>query len=172
MKGLFALLIAVFFYFNIAQASPINTYARFNNDKGDYVSGQVGFGSHGGLGLGATWERMWEEDISSGATFKFFQKNDNQSQYPEDFFFIGGFIRPHFVHKSWNFYLSPGLGFSQINYLKNTDTVLTLSMTIGVLFVHNHEWTFGVEHSDYQAAFNEDYGAFASDTLFIIRHEL
>lgn len=110
----------------------------------------------GGLGFGADYERMFDE-FGGGGYFRYYQKDDDNNR--DGVMAAGAFIRPHFYKKNWDFYVSPGFGFVNIeSATQGGDDVSTLGpiFSVGLLYQTSGNVAFGAEMVNIYGWFDED----------------
>lgn len=147
--------------------------AAFAQDYGlskHAVYGAFGFGP-GGFALGADYEYLGKKDYGIGGYVRMYQKDDDHGVPGVTTF--GGFIRPHFNKKAWDFYVSPGFGIISIDSTSNNpgdSTTLAASLGLGLLYDLTGTAAIGVENMRHFVWFDKDWRALAtlrSDTLLI-----
>ncbi len=147
--------------------------AAFAQDYGlskHAVYGAFGFGP-GGFALGADYEYLGKKDYGIGGYVRMYQKDDDRGVPGVTAF--GGFIRPHFNKKAWDFYVSPGFGIINIddnNASPGDATTFAASLAFGLLYDLTGTAAIGVENMRHFIWFDKDWrvlGPLVADTLLI-----
>lgn len=128
------------------------------------VYGGLGFVT-GGFGLGVDYENMSLKDFGMGGYVRMYQKEDDRTA--PGYMILGGFIRPHFNKKAWDFYVSPGFAIimlddnsktaSGANKTANDSTTFGPSLAIGLLYDLNGTVAIGFENMRHWIWFDEDW---------------
>lgn len=134
-------------------ATSESTYDSYNNAA--YAS--LGFWE-GGIAFGGDYEYAYDRIFGLGATARFYSKDSNSNgSGRSSLFVLGGFIRPHFNRREWDFYVSPGFNLMIIDGPNDDDTVLGPSINYGLLYQIKRNVAVGVENSIFAGWFNNDY---------------
>jgi hypothetical protein len=140
-----------------AQAAIFNQYAKYTNDRQAYLWAGLGL-SAGVLDGNVDYEHIYDEGFGVGGSLKVYNE---QKLTTERGWSCSGFIRPHFSQKSWDFFITPGLGLSQY---ENSDDKLNLTLIIatfgtGIMLGVNQNVTVGVETTTEYNLFSDKVGS-------------
>lgn len=138
--------------------------------------GNLGF-SEGGVAFGAEYEYTGKPDFGLGGSLRIYQKDkDRKSGAAAGGMVVGGFIRPHFTKKAWDFYVSPGLAIITIDSPSNPPgdtTTLGPILALGLLYDLNGKFALGFSSQSAWVWFDEDYrGHVVQDMLVSLRINL
>ncbi len=135
-------------------------------DNGDHaLIGHMGI-YEGGLMLGADYERGFAQGFGFGGQTRFYPRDTGGSKRQDGVFAIGGYLRPHFVRKAFDFYLSPVLNLLRIDPVNGSEKItLGPSLGIGLLYQFNSQMAFGVENLKHWVWFEERYQGLLLDTF-------
>lgn len=118
------------------------------DEGGQYIHGALGFGE-GGLALGADYEMGLEANLGVGGLVRYYSGMNTTEGSAPRIFFAGGFVRPHWNRNKWDFYFSPGLGFSLVKLSTSTisddESLLTPITSIGTSWAFSDSMSIGVE---------------------------
>lgn len=134
------------------------------HDHGAYAN--LGFWQ-GGLVLGGDYEYAYDRTFGLGATARYYSRdNDRSGTGSTSYFIIGGFVRPHFNRRAWDFYVSPGFNIMNLDGRNNDKTLIGPSVNYGLLYQVKRSVAIGIENSQFFCWFDRDYqGAILLDLL-------
>lgn len=133
------------------------------------IYGAVGF-TRGGVALGADYEYTGNSDYGVGGLVRMYQKKDNPSGIldADGLMVLGGFVRPHFTKKSWDLYVSPGLGLISYDSVNGEDTTtLGAFLGLGLMYELTSSASIGVENMQTHVWFNEDTRGLVMSDLMV-----
>lgn len=118
------------------------------DEGGQYAHGALGFGK-GGIAIGGDYEYGLDASLGAGGLFRYYSGMNTTGGSAPRIFLIGGFIRPHWNRNKWDFYFSPGLGFSMVKLSTSTisddETLLTPLISTGTSWSFTENMSIGVE---------------------------
>ena len=118
------------------------------DEGGQYLHAALGFGQ-GGIAMGADYENGLEASVGWGGLFRFYSGLNATTGSEPRIFFLGGFVRPHWNRNKWDFYFSPGIGFSMIKLttpvISDSETLLTPIFSIGTSWAFSNTMSIGME---------------------------
>jgi hypothetical protein len=131
------------------------------------IYGGLGFMA-GGLALGVDYENLSSGEFGIGGYARIYQKDEDNGA--PGITALGGFIRPHFSKKAWDFYVSPGFAIISIDSdTNNRDDATTLgpSMAIGLMYEMSGAVALGVENMSHWVWFEEDWRGMLIDDFML-----
>ncbi len=139
------------------------------DEGGQYLHAALGFGN-GGMGLGADYEIGLEPSVGWGGFFRYYSGMDAPPYSAPRIFFVGGFIRPHWNRNKWDFYFSPGLGFSMVKLstatLSDSETLLTPTTSLGVSWAFSNTMSLGIESTSIYGITSDQWrGSISNDYM-------
>jgi hypothetical protein len=130
------------------------SYANFDEGKSALL---VNFGfTQGGMALGLDYEYGADSTYGLGAYFRMYPQDDNVATGVTA---LGAFIRPHFNRQAWDFYLSPGFGFFEVEPATpngESESMIGPSLALGLLYELNSQISVGIEQMSFTGWFGED----------------
>ncbi len=158
---------------SILLALPFSASAE---DMGTSVSGLVGFGQ-GGIGLGADYEMTVEPNVGWGGMFRYYSGLNDLTNAAPKIFFFGAFVRPHWNRGNWDFYFSPGIGFSMAKLetpaISDSETLITPILSLGTAWAFSDSMSLGVETTTIYGITDDDWrGPISVDYMVKLRVKL
>lgn len=154
--------------FLFAFLSGVIAHANFDQGKSALL---VNFGfTQGGMAMGLDYEYGAENTYGIGGYFRMYPEDDKSPDYASGLTAVGAFIRPHFNRQNWDFYLSPGFGFFEIEPGapgSDSESMIGPSLGLGLLYDVNPQVAFGIEQMSFIGWFGEDNyrGQVSQETL-------
>jgi hypothetical protein len=134
------------------------------------VYGGIGV-ADGGIALGADYENLGFRDYGIGGYVRMYGKDDSRNEPGVVAF--GAFVRPHFSKKSWDFYVSPGLGIIMVDSpytaagAAEDTTTLGPSLAVGLMYELTNSISVGVENMKSWVWFETDWRGLVVDDFML-----
>ncbi len=163
MKFLIPLIVMIIWLPSSQAASSSIT----NDVSSHTVYASLGFWN-GGFSFGGDYEHPSHRTFGVGGQIRYYSK-DNDRGMPS-LFVVGGFVRPHFNRRQWDFYVSPGFNLMMIDGNNTDETVLGPSLTLGLLYQIKRNMAVGMDQTNLVGWFNDDYrGQILQDLMMKLR---
>jgi hypothetical protein len=109
------------------------------------------------FGFGFAYEKDMGNNLGLAGTFTYLAEDDELPVLSPGLISLGGQVRLHYVVKSFDFYIAPGLNLLMMEQGNEDDTTIGASFAFGSLVQLHNSFALGLELSAIQPWFNEEF---------------